>query len=232
MAKSKGGTSTVQQQIDPQTQAYINQMRQMAQSSAHGAGAAYNPFIQAGTQGLSALTGGSNAFLNPYMQQMNPFFAQQRAQAVQGANDQATLAGAFGGDRSQIGAAAAGNFADQNQAQFQYQGFNDAQQRAMQAAQMGFGAIGQSQQAPFNILHAGMGPYGTTQTTSQTQDPFQTLMGLGLTAASFFPPTAPFARGAMAAGVGGGGGFPAFGSSGLGNVNPYTGKPELRQMIR
>lgn len=245
----KGGSTTQETKLDPQTQAYVQQMRRAALGYA-GIGAPttsaagypsrpgfsglggnavnggnlspiapnlppaiaqaqqnYGNYAQAGNLGLGALTGqagAQQAFMNPYQNAMNPFFAQQRAGAVQGANDQATLAGSFGGDRSQIGAATAGNYADQNQAQFQYQGFQDAMQRAQQAANLGFGAIGaqaflpqQYAQGQLGLLNAGLGPYGQTTTTQQHQDPFQTAVGLGLTAASFYPPTRPFAMGAQ-----------------------------------
>src|SRR5206468_3166475 len=88
----------------------------------------YGQYARGGNLGFSALTGNAGAqqqFMNPYLMQLNPFFAQQRQQAIEGANQQATLAGAFGGDRSQIGAATAGNLADQIQAGFNYQAFND-----------------------------------------------------------------------------------------------------------
>src|SRR4029077_8837101 len=126
---SKGGKQVVSQTVDPQTQAYVNQLRQ----TATGAGAQYAPYAQGGQLGFAALTGNPAAqqqFMSPYLNQMNPFFAQQRALAAQGANDQATNAGAFGGDRSQIGAAVAGSQADQSQAAFNYQAFQDAMQRA------------------------------------------------------------------------------------------------------
>lgn len=166
----------------------------------------YGNYAQAGQQGLAALTGtGPNAFMNPYLAAMNPYFLQQRQQAVNAANDQATLAGAFGGDRSQIGAAVAGSQADINQAGFNYQAYNDAMQRALQAANLGFGATGAAAFLPqqyaagqLGLLQQGLGPYGQSQTTATSTPWGSQLLGLGLTAASFFPPTAPFARGAMA----------------------------------
>ena len=151
----------------------------------------YQNYATGGNLGFSALTGNADAaqqFLNPYAQTMNPFFAQQRALAVQGANDQATQLGAFGGDRSQIGAAVAGNQADQTQAGFQYQAFNDAMQRALQAANLGYGASAQAAFLPqeyyggqLGLLGAGVGPYGQSQTQQTQSDPFSQLLGLGLT---------------------------------------------------
>jgi len=134
----------------------------------------YGQYANAGQQGLAALTGNAGAqqqFMNPYLSSLNPFFAQQRQQAVEGANQQATLAGAFGGDRSQIGAAVAGNQADQTQAGFNYQAFLEAMQRAQSAAGMGLGAIGagaflpqQYQSGQLGLLQQALGPYGQTQT--------------------------------------------------------------------
>jgi len=155
----------------------------------------YQQYAQGGNLGFSALTGNADAasqFMNPYMSQMNPFWAQQRQQAVEGANQQATLAGAFGGDRSQIGAAAAGNFVDQNQAAAQMQAFEQAMQRAGFAANLGYGASAQSAFLPqqyyggqLGLLNQGMGPYGQTQTQKTQNDPWSQLLGLGTTVASF-----------------------------------------------
>lgn len=192
--------------LDKGTQDWVAQMRQSATGSLN------NPLYQQGLQGfgttstlgnmgLSALTGSpgaQNQFMNPFTQSMNPFFAQQRAQAVQGANDQSTLAGAFGGDRSGIAAAAAGNLADQNQAGFQYQGFNDAMNRALQAANLGFGANQQLAGIPGQQAQAmGMatGPYGQTQTTPQQRNVGAGILGGAATGAQFGP------WGALAGGI-------------------------------
>src|SRR5213593_2402960 len=53
----------------------------------------YRDYAQGGNLGFSALTGNAGAaqqFLNPYLSQLNPFFAQQRQQAIEQANQQAT----------------------------------------------------------------------------------------------------------------------------------------------
>lgn len=268
---SKGGGSTVSTQVDPQTQAYVNQMRQYAQGAVgiggspspapqQGFGGSgfqrpfggmggmaswgmpggfgrpqtpampgatgapvlpqavldaqqqYQKYAQGGNLGFSALTGDAGAaqqFQNPYLSQMNPFFAQQRALAVQGANDQATQMGAFGGDRSQIGAAVAGGQADQNQAAFQVQAFNEAMQRAAQAANLGYGAGAQAAFLPqqyysgqLGLLNQGLGPYGQTQTQQTQSDPFSQLLGTGLSVASLFTRGGLFAKGVGAAAPG------------------------------
>lgn len=232
----KGGSQTQSTQVDPQTQAYVDQMRRAALGYA-GVGAApgssggmspqqqavlrgwgfsipnqtsggyqpiapnlppavlqaqqnYGNYASAGNLGLSALTGNaaaSQAFQNPYLAQMNPFFAQQRAQAVNAANDQATQAGAFGGDRSGIAAAIAGSQADQNQAGFNYQNFNDSMMRALQAANLGYGANAASAflpqqyaQGQLGLLGQGLGPYGQTVSTPTQSSPLMGLLGAGL----------------------------------------------------
>jgi hypothetical protein len=236
---SKGGSSTVTQTLDPQSQQYVDAMRRLALgytgAAGPGAGASpmglggrslkdvfgrvngnasgspmapplppgiqqaidqYGQYAKGGNLGFSALTGDAGAqqqFLNPYLSQMNPFFQQQRQQAVNAANEQATLAGAFGGDRSQIGAAQAGNLADQTQAGFNYQAFNDAMQRALQASNLGYGAIGAGaflpqayQSGQLGLLQQGLGPTGSTQTQSTSSDLFSQLLGLGTTLGGLF----------------------------------------------
>jgi hypothetical protein len=184
---SKGSGSTVNTTVDPQTQAYVTAMRQRALAAQGPASAAYQPFVQGGNLGFSALTGNAgaaNQFMNPYTATLDPFFASQRAQAVSAANDQATQAGAFGGDRSAIGAATAGNLADQNAAQFRYQAFNDAMQRAGLASQLGFNATGAQAQLP-GLLANSVGPYGTSEQQVTHPDYWSQLLGLGLTAGGF-----------------------------------------------
>lgn len=244
-----GGSQTVTSVPDAGTQAYVNQLRQLALGytglpgtqgqtgmggwANRGQGSALSPitqplppniqqavdqygqYAQGGNLGFSALTGNAGAqqqFMNPYLSQLNPFFAQQRQQAVEGANQQATLAGAFGGDRSQIGAATAGNLADQTQAGFNYQAFQDAMQRAQFASQLGFGATGlgaflpqQYQQGQLNLLGSAIGPYGQTQTQQMHRDPFSQLLGLGATVGGFFLGGPPGA--AAGSQLGGGAGY-------------------------
>lgn len=180
----KGSGSTVTTMPDAATQRYVQQIRQAALPGGSLA-SQYTPYVQGGNLGFSALTGNAGAagqFMNPYQSQLNPFFAQQRQQAIEQANQQATLAGAFGGDRSQIGAAVAGSQADQTQAGFNYQAFQDAMQRAAQAANLGFGAIG----GQANLMQGAIGPYGQTQTQQMHPDFFSQLLGLGATGAGLF----------------------------------------------
>jgi len=189
---------------DQATQDYVRRMRQLAMGYAGGniplppeaqqAMQQYGQYGSAGTAGLSALTGDPNAvqsFMSPYTQQMNPVFDQLRQQSVAAANDQATQAGAFGGSRGDVAQGVAlGQIANQ-QAGFNYDAFNQAMQRAMGTANLGFGALGAraflpQQYAAGNIglLGAGMGPYGQTQTQKMYTDPWSQILGTGVTLAS------------------------------------------------
>src|SRR5207249_1523502 len=65
----------------------------------------YGQYANAGQQGLAALTGNAGAqqqFMNPYQQNLDPYWALARQQALGSANDQATLEGAFGGGRNDV----------------------------------------------------------------------------------------------------------------------------------
>ena len=226
---SKGGSQTVTQQLDPQTQAYVNQMRRAALGYAGiggGGGSAprlsgnpfagtltgnpspfapnlppevlaaqqqYQQYANAGNLGLTALTGGANPFYDAAKAQaLDPIFARARQQALGAVGDDATLAGAFGGSRHGVaeGEALAG-IANQ-QTGLEYQGYLDSLQRAMGAANLGFGAGARAAFLPqqfyggqLGLLQQGLGPYGMSQTTQTQNDPFSQLLGLGLTAGGF-----------------------------------------------
>ena len=128
--------------------------------------------------GLGALGGDQQAFgqfMNPYLQNVlaksNDQFAHLGAQAQNMVNDQATRAGAFGGSRAAIAqGVAAGQVANQQaltNSQLLYGGFNDAQQRAAQAAQIGFagnqGALG-ALQFPASMYQMAEAGGGGTET--------------------------------------------------------------------
>jgi hypothetical protein len=207
---------------------YISNMENMATGYAGGnhwggtnpavdqAMQAYRSYIQSGQNGLNAMNGDPNAvksYMSPYMAQMNPIFDLFRQQAQTGAMDEATLGGgggaAFDNSRAAAmrGSAMAG--VDQQQAQFNYQGFQDAMQRAYGAAGMGMGAAnslfggGQYQDEAqqmwqarqLGLLEGGMGPTGTSRPT--TYSPLLQLGGL----ASMI-----FGHGGIGGGGGGGGG--------------------------
>ena len=215
----KGGTTTVNTtQLSPGAAAYVQQMRQAASGYAGLPGTKISPAIQpnlppeiaqaqqdygryqqAGNLGIGALSGDASAqqqFMNPYQQQFNAqggLFDQLRQQSLGAVNDQATQAGAYGGSRQGVASGVALGQIANSQAGFNYQGFQDAMQRAAQAANLGFGA---SQRAAFlpqqynqgqlGLLQGGLGPYGTTQySTPPAPNPFTQLSGGLLTAASF-----------------------------------------------
>jgi hypothetical protein len=241
---SKGGSQTQTTSLDPQSQAYVNQMRQLAlgyaglpgtPGGALGAGAVagasgggplsqlwnsvnaaghppaasgipstpplpagiqsgidqYNQYGRAGSLGLSALTGDQQAFQqfqNPYQQTLDPIWAQIRAQSVNAANDQATMAGAYGGGRGDVAQGVALGQVANAQGQQQYQSFLDAMQRAGYAANLGFGANAaagflpqQYQSGQLGLLNQALGPYGQTSSTqNKGGDPFSQLLGLGI----------------------------------------------------
>src|SRR5439155_11473923 len=128
---SKGSSQTVSQTVDPRTEQYVDYARRLAMGytgsgpgnygggdpiirnlppEVQAAQQQYGQYARGGNLGFSAITGDAGAqqqFMSPYLAQMNPFFAQQRQQAIEQANQQATLAGALGGDRSGTGAAVA-----------------------------------------------------------------------------------------------------------------------------
>ena len=221
----KGGNQTSTQTVDPQTQAYVNQMRQAA-LAAQG-----NPLYAQGRQlggvGLSALGGDQGALqqlMGGYGSQLDPYWNQLRQQTLGTIGDQATQAGAFGGSRQGVAEGAALGQIGIGQAGQRYGEYQNALGRAGQLANLGFGIDPQM----LGLLNQGMGPYGTTQTTHTQSDPFSQLLGGGLTLASLFTGGGAGAAAGLLGGAfgggGGGGGFPAFGSGGLGNINPFTGQ--------
>src|SRR2546422_3014771 len=160
-----GGQQSVSQTVDPRTAQYVDYARRLAMGytgsgpgnygggdpilrnlppEVQAAQQQYGQYARGGNLGFSALTGDAGAaaqFQNPYLSAMNPFFAQQRQQAIEQANQQATLAGAFGGDRSQIGAAVAGGQAGQTEAAVKYQTFLDAMRGAGFGSNLCFWAL-------------------------------------------------------------------------------------------
>lgn len=198
-----GGSQTVTQQLDPQTQKYVDFLRQQAQGYAAGryplpqevqnAQGQYGQYANAGALGLGSLTGQNQAFMNPYLQFTNPLFDELRQKSLQAVGGAATQAGAYGGSRQGVAQGQAVSDIANQQAAYNVQGFNDAQQRALAAANLGFGAIGAGAFLPqqyasgqLGLLNQGIGPYGMTTTTTQHQSPFQTLVGLGTTAAGLY----------------------------------------------
>jgi hypothetical protein len=175
MAKGKGGGSqTTTQKLDPLIQqqigrqfaatndAYANynytpyggQRVAGADPAAAAAGSAFGAVSPLAAQGAAALGGDQGAmgkFFNPFQSQvigqLGSQYDRMRSQAALGANDAATQAGAFGGDRHALLVGEREGALDRQQGQdtanLLYQGFGDAQQRAAQAANLGLGAAGQ-----------------------------------------------------------------------------------------
>lgn len=166
-----------------------------------------------GLAAMGGNTAAVQQMMNPYLSTMGPVWDQARQGAINAVKGQFTTpgGGAYGGSRQGVaeGAALAG-IANQ-QAQQTYGAFNDAMGQANALAQMGLGAnqnlfgagdyfrnIQQqyltSQQNQFNeardwdarnlALLRNAGPTGQTTTTPMSWDPFGSLIGLGLTAAS------------------------------------------------
>lgn len=201
------------QSIDPESQDYIRNMRANAMSFAGrpmpqldptflAALASMGGYSQAGQTGLNAMTdpNAAQTFMNPFTSAMNPVFDRMRAASMNMFNKNATAAGAFGARRN-LGQGAALNDVNQAQAQFSYQGFNDAMARAMALANMGMGAnqwlgsAGQymtDRQRNYDMGSLGMlqQGYGTPLSTTNTQpndkgDLFSNMLGGAMTFASF-----------------------------------------------
>ena len=212
LTKPKPITTTTQ--LDPSTQKYVDEILKLFQGGAGGIGGfdpnsqqALNFYSQAGTTGatgLAALGGDTAAFAkfqNPYQQDvlnaLDPFFAKSRAGAINDINDYFTKAGAFGGSRQGVATGTAladiANTENQTRAGFTYQGFQDAMQRAVQAAGLGFGGAGglsslgplaQLMQNPelrkALLLKLGLGglPYGQSTTQPVNQNSLANIAGI------------------------------------------------------
>lgn len=241
MAKKGPQTQVTTQKLDPQTEAMQRDVYNRARQASTQGYTPYNgqtvadasPLsAQAAAQyqqlgGLAGLGGAAMAgdqgafsqFMNPYQKNVLDAVGSQydtlRSQAHMDANDAATRAGAFGGTRHAVTEGARLGQLDQGQAQtmagLQQQGFNDAQQRALQAANFGMGALGQQfgagdyfrniqqqylgdQQGRFNeardwelrnlgVLQSGMNgtPYGQSQSQPTYNNPLAGVAGGALT---------------------------------------------------
>jgi hypothetical protein len=175
-----GGKQTVTQTVDPGTQKYLEQMRGQATNASNVALNNPSPFML----GPSALSIGDQAgrFMNPYQDQViggiRGEFDHLRNQAGMQSNQQATMQGAYGGNRAAIAQGARLGELDRAQASqigsFLHGGYNDALKmglgyseyerslRERQAQEPIF-----RQQQGLNFTNMGMGPYGSN--TSQQQ---------------------------------------------------------------
>lgn len=210
-----GGTQTVTQNIDPQTRAYVDQIRQRAlgvagtpNTGAQQALGGFQQFANLGLSGANALAGDPSAvaqFMNPYQATLDPYWNQIRQQTLGTVNDAATQASAFGGSRHGVAAGQALADVGNAQAQQRYGEFSNAMNRAGGLANLGFGAqqalfggANQLREQDIDLLMRAVGPYGTSQ-SQQTQGG-GLLGGLGgvLSLASLIP--GPWQIPAMAAG--------------------------------
>lgn len=178
-----------------------------------------SPFLTAGAQGLQNIaqqgaTGlaaqtdptAAAKFMNPYLSALDPAFNKLRAQSLNAANANATSQGAYGGSRAAVTGGVALSNINNLQNQTNYQGFQDAMQRALQTANLGMGASQalsssfgpgafltnlpmQYRQQQLGLLLGGIGPYGQTQTVPTQSDPLSGALGI----ASMFIPGGPLA---------------------------------------
>ena len=157
-----GGQQVQTNTLDPQTQAYINSVRQKASGIGNTPFTPYaGPMVAGpdgrtltaannfgtianlGLTGMRALGGDASAeasMMNPYLTSLNPVWDQLRKASLSSINDQATQAGAFGGSRQGVAQGVALSGIANDQANQTYGAFNDAMGRASQAANLGFGA--------------------------------------------------------------------------------------------
>lgn len=173
MAK-KGAGDTTTTKLDPATEAYRKKVfgaaeqasqQPLTQYGGQTVADANGLSVDAATQlqrngglfdlGVGALSGDPTAmgkFYNPYESGVVDAASRDAKrlanEARMGIGDQAALAGAFGGDRQGVAEGQATgdiyNSAADRVAQLRYQGFSDAQTRALQAANLGFGINQQS----------------------------------------------------------------------------------------
>ena len=148
-------TQTITNTGDPALGKYLDWVRQQAMTQFSGMGGPnISPDFLHSMQALSSMSGmgqdamstllgqnaqGAQAAMNPYMAAMNPVFDRLRAAAVSNAKLGSTSP--FGiGAREGLAQSSALNGVGQQEAQFNYQGFNDAMNRLGGVANLGLGA--------------------------------------------------------------------------------------------
>lgn len=188
----KGGrTQTVSQAPDAASQGHINQMRRMAGNAAQtaqGGNFFTGPITQEQIQGA----------MNPYMDQViggvRGEFDHLRSQAGMQTEQDATMAGAFGGSRQGVAEGVRLGELDRAQtgqiAGLMQGGYNQAlqfaeHQRSLQERQMQE-PLFRNQQA-LNFMNLGMGPVGTTQTQTTPRNPLGSAAGGALAGSAFGP---------------------------------------------
>ena len=166
-------TASGQTGLDAQTEQWRREMMGAAQAAGNG-----NPLMN---QGIGAMTGGANPFMNPYQQQvidrMNDQFGVQNQMTMRGVNDAATQANAFGGSRHGIatGTALAENARNQSAqvANLLQQGYGDSMNRAQWAAEQGSQGLGDPNAYRLNMMGRAFqgfgGLHGTTNSGTSGQ---------------------------------------------------------------
>jgi len=215
VGKSSKQTQTVR--LDPTMERFRNQVMDAANVAANArlpgmseytrqAIGGYQGALGLGNKALAALGGDAGAFdsfYNPYqtavVDRMMDNFGRMAAQTSNAVNDQATKAGSFGGTRHGVAEGIALGQLNTDRANqlaaLEYQGFNDAQARALNAANLGLGAAGAlsqlgdyarqiaiSQDPALHRLATLQGalaamPYGTTQTQKSSGSIVNGLLG-------------------------------------------------------
>ena len=197
---SKGGNKTTTTQgLDPGSQRYVDQMRRYAQ----GAVGDINGPLVTGPQ-TQTIAQQAAPFFNPYQENvlgaLDQHYDALRHGAVQGADQTATQANAFGGSRHGVLAGIRSAELDRAQmsdtANLLHSGYQNAvsqgtayaeHQRQLQEQQLREPLM--RAQAGLGLFGAGMGPTGMTSTVEQPSTMWKDIAGLGLTAAGFlFPP--------------------------------------------
>lgn len=179
-------TQSGQTGLDAQTEAWRRQVMEAAQ----GAGGAGNPLMN---QGVGAMTGGANPFMNPYQQQvidqLNKQYEVGSQMANRATNDAATRAGAFGGSRHGVAAGVAQGQVMQNRdmqmANLLNQGFEGSMDRARWAAEQGSQGLGDPNAYRLGMLGRGFQAFGGLHGTNysgtggRTNTGLQTRMNFG-----------------------------------------------------
>ena len=162
------GTQSGEQGLDPQTQAWRDQIYQAAQAS----GGQMPAGVQQGMDALLGNTGAAQKFMNPYqdqvIDQINRQYGVGNEMAQRSVNDAATRSRAFGGTRHGIatGTALAENTRNRDQqiAGLLSSGYEGAMGRAGQAVNFGMGGAGSPEAWRLRQLVESMRglPYGQT----------------------------------------------------------------------
>lgn len=179
-----------EQGLDANSQAYVNQNRQLGQAGANMATANPSQWFT-GPQQMS-IGDQAGQFMNPYMQNvidpMRAQFDRMRTQASNSADRAASAAGSFGGSRHALIEGAQRGAVDAAEGQqlgnLMYGGYQNAlqqgvayteQQRQLQEQQMQAPLWAQGQ--AIGMMNQAMGPTGQVSSSNQSQTGTQNQMG-------------------------------------------------------